>query len=590
MNRKSTLLIAASLFSITNLFASDKLLDAFTATGNYYMSGGITVAIDQTTYQEGNSSLAVNYAISSGSFGEIYRSYGTNTLDLSFNPLGLTFWLKGQAGQSGNLKVMLYEDINMNGSPFDAGDEIWEYSTGANLATTNWTEISSNYSNFTKFGGGTGTLDLNRIAAWRLVIENSTGNSLNGKIWVDNLRQQTSYEAPSSGTAKLSGSFIQLWNTAGCNCGGWDQATWEKHMDKMKDVCLDKLVVQYGFYDNNSWYSPSSASFKVYTNNTLNNIMAAAAAKGIDVYIGTYFDETWNTMNKDQQSNYDQVLAKHKVVIDEIYGLFGSNPQFKGWYIPQEIDDYNWQTSTRRNMLANWLQQTAAYAKGKDATKKIMIAPFFGPFQPADVLQTWYENLLTTATSVDIIAPQDGVGTGTKDVDVDVPYYFSAIKNAAINKGRDFWATIESFQNNPNTNTGIAGDINTLKSQIWEGARHTDTMIQFEWGYMQPELSTATQQLYDDYKTYADCGIVTAISDRELTGGLVVAPNPFESEISIKGDTPFSVDVYNAQGLYMHTVISENNIIRTGSNWQSGLYFLKVKVNGKETSYKTLKH
>ena len=109
---------------------------------------------------------------------------------------------------------------------FESDDEIWECSLGSILNNPNWTQQLVNYTSFTKSGGGVGTLNLNRIYAWRLVFENSTSSSITETVWIDDLRQITSYDITTNNGALLNGSFIQLWNTNGCACGQWTQSQW----------------------------------------------------------------------------------------------------------------------------------------------------------------------------------------------------------------------------------------------------------------------------------------------------------------------------------------------------------------------------
>ncbi|MEY3417406.1 MAG: hypothetical protein RL060_1518 [Bacteroidota bacterium] len=516
------LVIFIAVLSTFQVIASDKIIEQFNSTNLFYTSaypsGNISLSIDPNNKTEGANGLKINYTIPVSGYTEILRSYGSNTLDLSFQPIGLSFYLKGNSNQKGSIKVMLYEDNNMNGNPFESDDEIWECSLGSILNNPNWTQQLVNYTSFTKSGGGVGTLNLNRIYSWRLVFENPTSSSITENVWIDDLRQITSYDITTNNGALLNGSFIQLWNTNGCACGQWTQSQWEDQMQSMKDVCMDKLIIQYSIYKDNAWYSPSNASFVNYTNPTLSYMFSAAQKVGINLYLGLYFDETWNSTDKSLSTTYSDLLVNHKKTIDELYNLYGNQSNFEGWYIPQEINDLEWQTNSNRDLLANWLQQTASYAKTKDVSKKVIIAPYFGPNQPADILQNWYEQLLTIATNIDIVSPQDGVGTSTKDIDVDIPLYFNAIKNAVHGKNKSFWATAESFTQThgwPIDNSNFAAlptSILNLSQQLSEEKQFATNLIQFEWGYMQPGLNASTQKLYDDYKLYSNC-ITTSIDE-----------------------------------------------------------------------------
>ncbi len=194
-------------------------------------------------------------------------------------------------------------------------------------------------------------------------------------------------------------------------------------------------------------------------------------------------------------------------LINEIWNLFGTSPAFAGWYIPQEIEDLNWQTNSNRNLLANWLQNVGSYAKTKDVSKEVSISPYFGPFKPADFFQQWYDSLLTTATSLTRVFLQDGMGVvyNKKALNVDIPNYLNALKNASDKHGVSCGATIESFsqtQGAPINNNPWQADpanINRLKSQLWEESKIASRLIQFEWAYMEPSLGSANTTLYNNY-------------------------------------------------------------------------------------------
>ena len=583
-----------------NVFASQKQIENFKTLTQFYTSafpsGNINLSVDNVIFTEGNSSLVCSYNLAAqpGSFVEIFRSYASNTQDFSFQPQSFEFQIKGQANQNGNIKFMLYEDNNMNGSPFDSDDEIWSFNAGSILNVNAWQSVNCNVNQFVRIAGtGDNKLTFNRINAWRIVIENNNSNAQTGKIWIDNLNFNSNYQSSQISNANISGSFIQIWNSDGCKCGQWSQNEWEIQMQKMKEVCMDKLVIQYGFYHDNAWYSPSSATFKTYQNNTLNNILSAANNKNIDIYIGLYFDETWNTADKSINATYANLLTKHQTVIDETYQLFKSNPYFKGWYIPQEINDLEWKSVNNRNLLANWLQSISIYAKAKDANKKIMIAPYFGPNQPADVLETWYNQLLLIAKDIDIVAPQDGVGTTTKDIDTDIPLYFNAIKNACNTNQVEFWATIESFQQTtgwPIDNgsfTAIPADINRIKKQVNEVSQFSNSLLQFEWGYLQPNLNVATTKLYNDYLALQNCSVTSLANDYIDIRMPEISQNGNMIHISTQDD--FVMEIFNIQGKKMEEIKLEKNLYnQILNNYNSGIYILRLNNNVKSYTYKVL--
>ncbi|MCS6822725.1 MAG: DUF4434 domain-containing protein, partial [Cytophagaceae bacterium] len=553
--------------------ATEKQLDNFSAsTFGYYYIYNLTAAVSSSHHYEGGSSLQVFYSLSSGAYGEVFRSYGTNTLDLSFFPDYLSLYVRGQATQHPQFRFMLYEDNDMDGNPFESGEDIFEFTNNTILSNTVWTEVVMPYSSFTKFGGGTGTLNLNRIYAWRIYLYNPTASPITGTVYFDNLRQYTTYTPPAHGNAKINGAFLQLWNDATCGaCGTWSVAEWEQQFNYMKEVCIDQIVIQYSVWTNVAWYTPSGLS-GVTSFPAINRIFTAAQNTHMKVYVGLYFDGEFDEISSANAAYYALLNGKNVTVIDDLWTLFGSSPAFEGWYIPQEIHDLYWQNSSDRNLLANWLQNIASYAKSKNSSKKVMIAPYFGPWKPADVVQSWYNDFLSSVPALDIVALQDGVGTFanwgmgpplTKDPDVDVPHYFAAVKNACLAHGKIFAADIESFTD-PDPRTPAS--ITRLKSQIWEAYSHTNLIFQFAWLYMQPGFSAASQALYEQYKLYASCAHLPMNSYKHIYNLLDNYVMRINADSYLISRNPHEIIVYDYCGKKIPCRY-ENNILTISENF-----------------------
>jgi len=460
-------------------------------------------------WSEGGASVRFDYSFLAvpGGFVEGFWNDPLVTLDLSFAPYGLSLYAKGSTADT--VRLMLFEDHDMDGDPFEAGDEVF-----ASLAQSLFSSFSQLVFPLTSFslyaGTGDATLNLDRIGAWRIAIGNASGTAHAGQVWVDDLRQLTTYVPYSAGSDLLSGAFFQLWNMgAGCSCGQWSLAQWNAHLSRLRDMCEPTIFIQYGIWEDTAWYEPSSLPFVTYTNPTMARIFANAESLGMHVVVGLYFSEDWHTADKTNTSTYSDLLTRHRAVIDEVWDLFGTSPAFAGWYIPQEIEDLSWPNgSPQQGLLANWLEDVASYAKSKDASKSVYIAPYFSLFRPADDLETWYTTVLSTATDVDVVLVQDGVGTTRIDGDVDVPHYFNAIADACASTGRTFGAVVETFQQTRGwpVSTGdfaaAPAAASRVESQLWEAAATASQLVQFEYSYMQSTLGNEEDQLYRDYRAY----------------------------------------------------------------------------------------
>jgi hypothetical protein len=492
------LLIIGLSFQIniqTNIAQTSKIIDGF--RNDRYFTAFIsgqgtvkdTVIKDHSSYLKGL--LKINYEFSKAGHScfTVFCNYGKAAQDYSFMPDRFTLSIKG-GSRNDHLRLRLWEDINMNGV-YDGNDEIF-VSEPFTLGDSTWHQVSFPISSFTKLeGNGNNQLDLNRIRAWEIAVENHSGEAHSGEMDVDELRLYSTYIKPHSKKASITGTFITLCNTVICRNSKWTQPEWNEQLDKMKKMRLNKLIVQYSIHQNIAWYSPCKLPFIVRSDSSLNKIFTAAKATGIKVWLGLYFDESWNKSDKASANVYSDLLIKQKAAIDELNTLFGKDKAFGGWYIPQEINDLDWQTNDRKTLLFNWLQEIAKYAHSKNPAKPVMISPYFNLWQPADVLEEWYNELLTTAKDIDWVYVQDGIGTTLKGIDVDIPHYYSHIKSACNKHGKKFGAIVESYKQltgwpiDMGIFTATGASILRVNAQVQEAYHQKpNDIIMFDWNYL----------------------------------------------------------------------------------------------------------
>jgi hypothetical protein len=578
------------LFSGFISVANNLPIDDFEAD-NYFisqLSGSVNIqseSIDNANYTEGNGAFKVELTnISAGSRTAILRNFGTQIQDWSYLSDSLSFWLDydNQTGFNPphfEVSIRIWEDINLNGS-FDGSDEV--YTSNIIEISGGWNRYGFDLNQFTKVtGNGDNSLNLNRVRAYDIVI-GFTGNfEGEAHFTFDQLELVHQGETPSYEGEVMNSTFIQLWNDIGCSCGQWSQQQWEAEMNTMLEACTEEIVVQYGIYENVSWYSPTNLSGIQFQFTTLNKMFAAAENTGMKIRVGLYFDEYWNTADKSLTNTYNNLYAKHTAVIDEIQGLFGSNSAFSGWYIPQEINDLEWQTTNKQSLLFNWLNDVSNYAKSVNNNTDVMIAPFFNLWVPADVIQTWYDGLLNTAPNIAIIAPQDGVGIKLKQTDYHIPLYFSAIHSACEQNNRTFAATIESFEQTagwPIDNGTFAAQptsIISLHNQISAALRNgAEQLYQFSWGYMQPSVSNQTALLYSDYKNGSAC-IPTEIREVASTASFQQEGNSIRFF-----ETQSEVLLHSIEGKLIQSWNSVTRIELSGL--KVGLYIIQTPIATKK--------
>jgi hypothetical protein len=474
--------VNAQTYKNIDTFKSDKYYPAFI--------NGTGVLRDTII---GNQGLCITYHFDHGysSCFTLIRNYDIAPQDYSFMPNRFTLTLKG-GNKTDQIRFRLWEDINTN-RKFDSTDEVFA-SKYYPLGDSVWQTLQFPIDSFKRIAGnGNQKLDLNRIRAWDIEVKSQKDISHSGELYLADLRFYSNYKPVSSNNASLTGTFITINNADSSKNAYWTQQQWNYQLRKIKNMNLSKIIIQYSVHQNSAWYSPSKLSFVKYNDSTLNKLIIAAETVGIKVYLGLSFSESWYKSDKALVSTYNDLFLKNRNNIDELYKLFGSSVAFGGWYIPQEINDYDWQTENNKVLLFTWLQEVAKYAHTKDASKPVIIAPYFNLWQPADIIEAWYNELLDIAKDVDWIYPQDGVGTSLKDVHIDIPNYGNHIKAACEKHGKKFGVTVESFRQLTGwpIDNGIfsatSTDIKQLKEQIQEAYQlNPNDIILFEWDFLKP--------------------------------------------------------------------------------------------------------
>ena len=479
----------------------------------------LSVKSGSATYNLSNpNNLNVAYSFNNqtqNSFSLLYN-YNTKTQDLSYNPIAFSLKYKG-----GNIltkvNLQFWEDINRNGI-FDTEDEVYISET-LNLGAENFSSLQFDIKNFTKVtGAGNNKFDLNRIRAFEIILSNN--NSVHqGEIeWVDLALNFNPENVTPINNYNINGTFIQLWNDVGCKCGSWTKQRWEEELDKMEQLCIDELIIQYSVYENVAWYNQSNQNFIEWKFNALNHIFDATQGKNIKIVLGTYFSESWNHDDKGSQQTYDKINNKNELIINELATNFGNHPNFGGWYIPQEINDLEWQVNPKKDLLFNWLNQTTNLIRNV-SDKKITIAPFFNLWQPADVIVNWYKDLQKIAPNITNIALQDGIGIGLKKINYHLPLFYYPLKEFFNTTNTQLGITIENFEQTsgwPINNGSFSAkttSIDRFKNQIeWAKNLNLNPIYTFEWGYLQPQNNNILgDKLFQDYAQITNCSPTSSL-------------------------------------------------------------------------------
>lgn len=130
------------------------------------------------------------------------------------------------------------------------------------------------------------------------------------------------------------------------------------------------------------------------------------------------------------------------------------------------------------------------------------------------------------------------------------------------------------------------------KVEIYNGVNKVTTLLAdpyiYNWASLAPGTYTVTAKAYDNEGgskttsvTFVVKALITSVeNDINIDSQLIVGPNPFFELLNVSSDIGTDIEISNLNGKIVYSGIVENETIDT-SDWQSGLYFVKIKSNNK---------
>lgn len=142
----------------------------------------------------------------------------------------------------------------------------------------------------------------------------------------------------------------------------------------------------------------------------LDRVLQLAAGEGLGLELGLYADPAFFAWAQERGPALAARLRSHvreNLAVAAQWNELSTTGAVRGWYLPAELDDLNWQAEDKRGLLAEALQELRAGLGGGPA--KLSLSAFFGGYMAPPDYAAWLRDVVAGGWFVWV---QDGSGTG----------------------------------------------------------------------------------------------------------------------------------------------------------------------------------
>jgi len=264
-------------------------------------------------------------------------------------------------------------------------------------------------------------------------------------------------------------------------------------VDACRDLGMTGLIITYpeSIYSGQGFYYPSHAfaEHRAHSFDVVGTILNQASKNGQRVFVGLGRGPdlllTWTGF--DDRKRISTSLAHSMKVAAELWGLYGREPSFYGWYLSHEANDIAQASRAYYNPMVDYLRTF-------EADKPVLISPSGTPILSREILRK---------SKVDVFAYQDAVGSGYVPYEntfepqrriAALPDVYAGYAAAHQDAGKHLWTNLEIWEMaGPEYANSYPPMFERVKTQLDIEKEHADVITSYEvFGFMErPESPVA---------------------------------------------------------------------------------------------------
>jgi hypothetical protein len=298
-----------------------------------------------------------------------------------------------------------------------------------------------------------------------------------------------------AGAREATGTFLQLNPVLAEK----SVAAWRSDLVQMRAAGLRTLIIQWSAAGKVSYFKndlPFEDKFA-----TIERIFEAIGDDPVEVYLGLEHDPNyWMEITAREQTLKDYFLvrvARNLRIQLAMLNAFSARRNWRGYYIPDEIDDKSWRVTGRRKLMRDYLARMTRELRKSDASREVCVSSFFRGRTAPDVYARLLSDL-TEETGLDHVLVQDGAGEGDPPLRY-VPVYFQALREGWRQGRPDLWCVVEAFQRVDGGKgfKAVPAAPERLREQVTQGRLYFTNLVLFTFSdYADPDLGAEGEAAY----------------------------------------------------------------------------------------------
>lgn len=299
--------------------------------------------------------------------------------------------------------------------------------------------------------------------------------------------------------AGVDGSFIQLTRDKAER----ETEAWREDFRRIKSLGGSLVIVQWTAEEPVLYFHPTTPLPGMTEEHpAVERILEAAEAEGLGVVLGLQHQpEYWRQLegrDKVLRDFFRIRLSRNERLQRALLKAFGGHKAWRGYYIPDEVDDLNWRAPEKQEEIHAYLRTMAERLGRNDSNRFVAVSAFFrGRTEPDRLVRNFVD--IFAGTGISYLLVQDGVGVGDPPVDYVSAYHEAFSRGwtpeAAGARGPlpTRWCVIEAFAQTSAPGqpfAAVPAPPERLRQQVEAARPHYQQLILYTYqDYLCPELS-----------------------------------------------------------------------------------------------------